>query len=775
MNYSAQARFEVTDANRFRSTKNKPNRLRELARLRSLHIQPLSPSSKSRKDTEQNKFTFEDDAYKSPVDVDDVSICMSPSHLAVEARLPDTSPRINVAEVRHVTPGRPSQRQKASPLSPSEGTKTILDSPRMKNLRKQHQQRSGSAAVESANASLRRAQHHRRYASKSRDRQAQEDSSTDTNVCSSKTSAVRHRSTGRSIIVNRCSVAAPKTDAAAKSSAAASLLRARKYRRSVSNSKETGKNTVAPTPKASNATARTRPRSKSPPRPSNANISIELNDSDIFTDFHLVMMAASSDDSTVATASSLGSKSSLSGRRMKLMGRKFKSISKSKPSHHNAIAKLVAQKKKNVHIPISQLCHCIVPIQALARMFLAKLAAEKRIERIVVVQSLIRRWKCLRYLSSCKFFAIQLQACYRGYIAREEAIIVHAQTFAATQLQACYRGISSRSKMRYESYCATKIQALWRGFLEHLIYCDVVESAILIQSIARMRRQRKMFLFVQNARRVLEEQMQAAREEAAALKLQTFWRSSSCRLRFCNTVIDIVIVQSVIRRWSGFRLAKKMQTERHAAITIQSWIRGRFKYLDFMLVLSAAVVIQTAIRRIQAIQKLDHLRMKRHETETTSVTKMAAQWRRYAARSKYFNILIGEWLSLFTPQLFELMNSHSMHFPFITDVIICQSVARRYLAVKKVDCLRQERELYRQACATMIQKAWRCARVREVTSKMIFLKQMEVLAAITIAKSWRKFVYQEAYRCTLRGMLSDSSASWSFEFTPFAYLELWPP
>jgi hypothetical protein len=153
-----------------------------------------------------------------------------------------------------------------------------------------------------------------------------------------------------------------------------------------------------------------------------------------------------------------------------------------------------------------------------------------------------------------------------------------------------------------------------------------------------------MFLFVQNARIALEASIQAAKEEEAAIKIQTFWRTSVCRLEFCNLVIDVVIVQSVVRRWSGTRLAKQLQKEDHAATRIQSWMRGRFEYITFMLVLSAAITIQSFIRRDQAIQKLEQLKEERYQMETMSAEKIAVCWRRFVARKNYFNTLIGEFL-----------------------------------------------------------------------------------------------------------------------------------
>ena len=644
----------------------RPTRLRELARLRSLHIQPLSPSSQSQKSIKENKFIYED-----PVDVDDVSISMSPSHLAVETRLPTSALRVNTAEHRYQSPNRLSH-----PLSPSQGIKTILDSPRMKNLRKQHQQgRSRGSTRDSVSESLRRARHYRRSVSISRERAAEERNGTDMNKTTIKTDS-RHQSTGKANIVNRASVAISKTQPTVKSSAVPSLQRARRYRRSISNTKErSNQNVTAPavsTPKASNARARTRLTSKSSSKAkamkdsNKTDMNIELNDSDIFTDFHLVMMAtSSSDDSSLATNSSSGSKSSaMSWRQRKLMGRKFKSISSTtKPSHHSIISKLVAQKKKNIHIPISQLCQCVVPIQTLARVFLAKLSAVKRMEGIIVVQSLIRRWKSQRYLSACQFISIRLQACHRGYIAREEAIILHAQTFVAKHLQSSYRGSIVRTALRCQGYSATRIQALWRGYYEYLVYGDVKNSTLVIQSVARMWCQRKMFLFVQDARRALEAQILAAQLEEATIKIQTAWRALEARVNFFNTIIDVVIIQSIIRRWSGNKRVKKMLTEHRAATKLQSCFRGQLAYLNWRRVLYSVILIQTHLRRTFALKELEQLRVKRHELQVAGATKIAAQWRRFNTRIIYLNTLIGE--SHLDQSKFSSLHSKLIYHPFV--------------------------------------------------------------------------------------------------------------
>ncbi|KAL3805691.1 hypothetical protein HJC23_005935 [Cyclotella cryptica] len=767
MNYEHQQRDdnENTMAIFRRNTNNKPYRLRELARLRSLSIQPLSPSKNCGKHIRGDSFACTENVESADFVVKNLedgvkgsSIFRFPSQQAVESRLPKNTTPVNVVEFRHGPPSSPSQSHMTSQLtSPDAGVPTILDSPRMKKLRMQIQQRNGRPSSndrrsverrEPVNASLRRAQIHRRGASISGHRDSDGRSTSvdvkpsapaKADLTASASSAMsfrgqRHRSVGRSPIFIPNARNPPKEE----STTSASLRRAHHHRRNASIASERSAITTATKPRNRPALpTQTSQRSSSPSQPnrkyeSNTNLALELNDSDIFTDFHLLTMAASS-DSSLATNSSGGSHSQ-SERRKKLMGRKFKSISKSNPSHHTIIAKLVTQKskKKNSYVPIRQLCQYVVPIQTLARVYLSKRAASKRMSRIVILQSLVRRWRCERYLSKCKFIALQMQACHRGYIARKEVVCLHASTYVATRMQAHYRGSVVRSALRYENYCVTRIQASWRGYWEYVSYGDMLNSAILLQSIARMRPHRKMFLFVQNARLALEASMQAAKEEEAAIKIQSFWRTSFCRLEFCNVIIDIVIVQSVVRRWSGNRLAKQMQKEHHAATKIQSWVRGRSEYLDFMLVLAATITIQSCIRRDQAIKQLEQRKEERYQMESMSATKITVCWRRFAARKNYFNILI--------------------------DVIICQSVARRFSAMKRVNALKLEQERVRAllviACATLIQRSWRESRIDKVKTNMIRLERTEWSAVTKIARTWRRFACRDDYRLTVEGIIT---------------------
>jgi hypothetical protein len=99
---------------------------------------------------------------------------------------------------------------------------------------------------------------------------------------------------------------------------------------------------------------------------------------------------------------------------------------------------------------------------------------------------------------------------------------------------------------------------------------------------------------------------------------------------------------------------------------------------------------------------------------------------------------------------------HSCFAILLLDVIICQSVVRRFSAMKRVKVLRQEHERVRAllvtACATVIQRSWKESRFGKVKSNMLRIKRTELSSATKIARTWRRFVCQEEYRRTAIGM-----------------------
>lgn len=256
---------------------------------------------------------------------------------------------------------------------------------------------------------------------------------------------------------------------------------------------------------------------------------------------------------------------------------------------HTAIMSILnkkSKKKSTFFVPIAQLCQTVLPIQVLAREFLAKLAVEKRKEAILRLQAIFRRWSCEQYLASCRFMAVQIQACHRGYVARERTYFIHLGVLAATRLQACYRGKVARRDLRYQTYCATRIQALIRGHWQCMDYVETWSSIVLVQSVVRMRSARSKFLNEQAINR-------KKCEDAAATKIQACWRAFVCYTDFSDDLADIVTIQGVARRWLAQQLFFTMQMEVVVAAAVTqiaaSW-RGFVARREYIITIGGTLI-----------------------------------------------------------------------------------------------------------------------------------------------------------------------------------------
>jgi oligoribonuclease (3'-5' exoribonuclease) len=156
---------------------------------------------------------------------------------------------------------------------------------------------------------------------------------------------------------------------------------------------------------------------------------------------------------------------------------------------------------------------------------------------------------------------------------------------------------------------------------------------------------RKQFLEIQVARK-------KAKEDAAATMIQSIWRSFVCYKEFSYSIIDVVIVQSVARRWVAKQLAQRLRTEHYAAITIQSKVRGRIVYLRYMLSLLHIVTAQAMARRWMARELFSFLKKEKHERQILSATKIAASWRGLVIRREYI-ILVGGMSFVFIKLIIE--------------------------------------------------------------------------------------------------------------------------
>lgn len=101
----------------------------------------------------------------------------------------------------------------------------------------------------------------------------------------------------------------------------------------------------------------------------------------------------------------------------------------------------VSKPSRLASLSIAILSQAVLPIQRLARSFLAKIAVEKRKKNILVMQSLIRRWTCIRYFHSAQTIALKCQGVYHGMVARDRLDFLH---YCSVRVQSAFRGFSCK-------------------------------------------------------------------------------------------------------------------------------------------------------------------------------------------------------------------------------------------------------------------------------------------------------------------------------------------
>lgn len=101
----------------------------------------------------------------------------------------------------------------------------------------------------------------------------------------------------------------------------------------------------------------------------------------------------------------------------------------------------VSKPSRFASLSIAILSKAVVPIQRLARSFLAKIAIDRRKKNILVMQSLIRRWTCIKYFHSAQTIALKFQGVYHGMVARDRLDFLH---YCSVRVQSAFRGFSCK-------------------------------------------------------------------------------------------------------------------------------------------------------------------------------------------------------------------------------------------------------------------------------------------------------------------------------------------
>ena len=164
------------------------------------------------------------------------------------------------------------------------------------------------------------------------------------------------------------------------------------------------------------------------------------------------------------------------------------------------------------------------------------------------------------------FAATEIQRWWRGWWARDGLEVDH---FAATTIQRVFRGFWVREGLDVDRYCAIECQRIVRGYLARMaciydLYCIIVVQSVARRYLAFYTSAIRLanILYIQaiyRGYRVRSELMRYVRngQEVAATFIQSQWRSYDAQMNFINTLADILIVQSVARRWLVLRRMRR--------------------------------------------------------------------------------------------------------------------------------------------------------------------------------------------------------------------------
>ncbi|KAL9184053.1 hypothetical protein ACHAXT_002139, partial [Thalassiosira profunda] len=270
---------------------------------------------------------------------------------------------------------------------------------------------------------------------------------------------------------------------------------------------------------------------------------------------------------------------------------------------------------------------------------------------------------------------------YEVSLVRSESSAGRASGKAKKQSNGSYRGTKTREQLDFKDYCATRIQAAVRGYLGFTSFMDSMSRIIMIQSVWRMQIQRKRY------HRLVEEQaedeaIRVARTAVGATKIQSCWRRHLASEYFIFVLSDVIVCQSVARRKIALQNYRETLVAREASATlIQKMYRGFTQRMEYIITITDILTIQSVARQFLAKRELQAQKQLRWAQEFVkkedAATKIQASYVGYITRMDY---LIS-----------------------ISNIILCQSVARRVIAGGKLRKLQHEQK---EQAATKIRAAY---------------------------------------------------------------------
>lgn len=167
------------------------------------------------------------------------------------------------------------------------------------------------------------------------------------------------------------------------------------------------------------------------------------------------------------------------------------------------------------------------------------------------------------------------------------------------------------------------IQAAWRGHVEKNNFTKIISNIITIQALTRR------VITQRCSRRLLEERRQS--ESDAATRIQSSWRCYVENTEFIQTIADIVVIQTIARK---FVARKKLQ---HFQIQCASARHGKEN--------ASAQTIQNKWRcfatKLMVVKMISTVESTK-QIESTAATTISKYWRGFRCQQQYGQNISGE-------------------------------------------------------------------------------------------------------------------------------------
>ena len=219
-----------------------------------------------------------------------------------------------------------------------------------------------------------------------------------------------------------------------------------------------------------------------------------------------------------------------------------------------------------------------------------------------VIQAAIKGFLERKRFSTCYLAVCLLQRTTRGWLVRKklESLRKERRTEKAVlivqrqvRVWLYRRGLQRVIEQKRKEKAANVIQSHVRGFIARRIYREKLAASTIIQRWWRTVKMTK------------EVHTQYMKQKESILILQTWWRSTLARRRFCR--------------------------QKSAALCIQRWVRSKLAKMEFVKLRTAVLTVQRRWREKQ-LSKLERSRYMRIREAAVTIQ---SRWRGRKCRTRY--------------------------------------------------------------------------------------------------------------------------------------------